>query len=109
MRTYDAHVIRIKNLRKDRIVPIEIPVSVDGGQQIKRGAIDRVSLMGDQKDAGAVRPALIVNRLSVPNTLTLLPAGKKGDTSELLPDSMRNAPDVLRKIKTRDIAIIEEK
>lgn len=109
MRTYDAHVIRIKNQRKDRTVLIEIPVDVDGGQQVKRGVIDRSRLMGDQKDAISTRPTLLVAKLSVPNTLTLLPLGKKGDTSNLLPDATRNAPDVLRKLKSRDIAIIEEK
>ena len=108
MHAYDAHVIRIKSLRKDRTVLIEVPVVVDGGQQVKRGVIDRARLMGDQKDASSTRPTLIVAKLSVPNTLTLMPAGKRGDTSEPLPDTVRNAPDVLRKLKLRDIAIIEE-
>jgi hypothetical protein len=108
MHAYDAHVIRIKSLRKDRIVLVEIPVDIDGGQEVKRGVIDRARLMGDQKDASSTRPTLLVAKLSVPNTLTLLPAGKKGDTSESLPDTVRNAPDVLRKLKARDIAIIQE-
>lgn len=102
-------MIRIKNQRKDRTVLIEIPVCVDGGQQVKRGVIDRSRLLGDQKDASSTRPTLLVAKLSVPNTLTLLPFGKKGDTSKPLPDAVRNAPDVLRKIKNSDIAIIEEK
>lgn len=102
-------MIRIKNQRKDRIVTIEVPVAIDGGQQIKRGVIDRSRLTGDQKDAASTRPTLLVAKLAVPNTLTLLPAGKKGDTSESLPDAARTAPDVLRKLKLRDIAIIEEK
>jgi hypothetical protein len=101
-------VIRIKSLRKDRTVLIEVPVAIDGGQQVKRGVIDRARLMGDQKDASSTRPTLLVAKLSVPNTLTLMPAGKRGDTSEPLPDAMRNAQDIQRKLKLRDIAIIEE-
>lgn len=101
-------MIRIKSLRKDRTVLIEVPVVIDGGQQVKRGVIDRARLMGDQKDASSTRPTLLVAKLSVPNTLTLMPAGKRGDTSEPLPDAMRNAQDIQRKLKLRDIAIIEE-
>jgi hypothetical protein len=108
MHAYDAHVIRIKSLRKDRIVLVEIPVDIDGGQQVKRGVIDRARLMGDQKDASSTRPSLLVTTLLVSNTLTLLPAGKRGDTSEPLPDVVRDAPDVQRKLKARDIAVIKE-
>lgn len=88
---------------------IEIPVDIDGGQMVKRGVIDRSQLMGERQDASSTRPTLLVAKLTVPNTITLLPFGKKGDTSNPLPDAVRTAPDVLRKINNRDIAIIEEK
>lgn len=85
---------------------VEIPVAIDGGQPIKRGVIDRASLTGDQKDSHGTRPTLVVKKFAVPNTITLLPNGKTGDTSDELPDAVRNAPDVLRKVANRDIEII---
>lgn len=88
---------------------IELPIDIDGGQTVKRGVIDRSQLIGEKQDASSTRPMLIVAKLTVPTTLTLQPFGKTGDTSKPLPDAVRNAPDVLRKIKNRDIVIIEEK
>jgi hypothetical protein len=102
-------VIRIKNLLKNSMVTVEIPVAVDGGNPVKRGVIDRAKLMGDQKDAGGSTMSLLVTKLVVPNTLTLLPRGKRGDTSDQYPDSVKNAPDIQRKCANKSIEIIQER
>ena len=100
--------MRIKSKCKDRTLVVHLPVSADGGQNIRRGVIDRAAMTGQQTESSSAKMSLVVTKLTVPTTITLLPMGKKGDTSEQLPNDVRNAPDVLRKIKNREIDIIEK-